>query len=284
MKRFLFLFTLWSLLSPASASAEVYRGHIRNLVVAPGQAFTEVHCFGCSIRIEGKVESELISILGGAEIQGEVHGDVIIVGGGLRIGPKAVLGADVIVIGGPVELDPSAQVTGEIINKWWLYLPGQRQVFLSGASVFLTMTLGLALFGYALFGWQRADRMTEAFRRQPFLALLLGLILAALGVYGLDATEFLGDFEDTAVYFILMLGFLLALPGFAALSLWFGRILKQARVVAVAAGAVLWAFFMIVPVVGVFVFCLLFASCVGTSAISRFGFARQQLAQTQTRD
>lgn len=282
MKRVLFPLALACFLSPAPSQAEVYRGHVENLVVAPGQVFEEVHCLACSIRIEGKVESDLISILGGAEIQGEVHGDVIVLGGGLRIGPNAILKADAIVIGGPVERDPSAQVAGEVIPRWWVYLPGQRQVFLRGASVFLALTVGLALFGYALFRAQRAQAMLTAFRARPFAALLLGLILAALGFYGLDAAEILGDFENAAVYFILMLGFLLALPGFAAISLWLGHWGGRGGAAAVTIGGALWALLMIVPLFGLLVFFLLFAMCVGTSALARFGFSRNPAPRSQT--
>jgi hypothetical protein len=282
VKRALFPLALACILSPAPSQAEEYRGHVRNLVVAPGQVFEEVHCLACSIRIEGKVESDLISILGGAEIQGEVHGDVIVLGGGLRIGPNAILKANVIVIGGPVERDPSAQVAGEVTSRWWVYLPGQRQVFLRGAAVFLGLAVGLALFGYALFRAQRTHAMLAAFRARPFATLLLGLILAILGFYGMDASEILGEFEDVADYLILMLGFLLALPGFAALSLWLGHWGGRTGAAAVMIGGALWALLMIVPLLGLLVFFLLFATCVGTAALARFGFVHQLTTRWQT--
>lgn len=269
------------LLLPAGSPAEEYRAHFKNLVIPSGQTIGEVHCFGCFTRVEGKIEGELISLFGGAEILGEVHGDVIVVGGGLKLGPQAIVSGDLIVIGGPIERDPASEVGDDVVNQWWLYLPGQRQIFLGGASVFVGLTLGLALFAYAVFGLRRTQEMTAAFRRRPFVTLLLGLILTVLGIYGLDLAENLGHYEDPAVYAILVVGFLLAWPGFAAQSLWLGGLVGRSSVVAVIAGSLLWTLGMILPVLGIVVCCLLFALCVGTSAVGRFGFRRQSALQPQ---
>lgn len=275
MKRCLPLLAAFLALSLPSR-AEEYRGHVKNLVIGPGQTFDEVHCFACSIRVAGTVKGELISICGGADIQGEVGGDVIIVGGGLRLGPTAIARDDVIVIGGPVERDPSAQVAGNVVNQWWLYLPGQRQVFLRGAAVFLALTLALALLGYAVFRPSRMERIAAAARSHPFSAVLLGLALSAGGIYCLDSLESLGEYEDVATYLILMLGFLLAWPGFAALSLWLGTFVRRGGLPAVVLGSALWTLLMIVPVFGLLAACLLYAASVGTATLGRFGFGRRQ--------
>lgn len=279
MKRPLLHLALAFLLLPVATSAEEYRGHVQNLVIGPGQVYEEVHCFACSILIEGRVSGDLISLWGGAEIRGEVDGDVIIVGGGLRLGPGAIVKADAIVIGGPIERDPSAQVAGEASSRWWLYLPGQRQVFLQGASVLVGLGLLLALFGYGLFTPRRIARMVDALRQHSVRAFALGLIFAIALIFAISSAELLGDYEDQGLYLLFMLGFLAALPGFAAISLWLGsRLGRVTGAIAVAIGSIGWALLTVVPVVGLLAWCVLYALSAGTALLARLGFARQPSA------
>jgi hypothetical protein len=59
--------------------------------------------------------AEPIVILGGnATIDGHADDDVVVIGGRLRIGPKAVIGGDVVTVGGKADIDPAATIRGEI--------------------------------------------------------------------------------------------------------------------------------------------------------------------------
>ena len=63
----------------------------------------------------GATASEPIVVLGGdATIDGQTDEDVVVIGGTLRLGPKAVVGGDVVTVGGEAVIDPAAIVRGEV--------------------------------------------------------------------------------------------------------------------------------------------------------------------------
>ena len=59
--------------------------------------------------------SEPIVVFGGdATIDGHADDDVVVIGGTLRLGPKAVVGGDVVTVGGEAVIDPAATVRGKV--------------------------------------------------------------------------------------------------------------------------------------------------------------------------
>lgn len=64
---------------------------------------------------EGATSNEPVIVIGGsAVIDGRVADDVVIVGGSLRLGPKAVVLGDAVVVGGEAAFAPGSQVFGEV--------------------------------------------------------------------------------------------------------------------------------------------------------------------------
>jgi hypothetical protein len=64
---------------------------------------------------EGETSAEPVVVIGGsARIDGRVEDDVVVVGGGLRLGPKAFVQGDVVTVGGSVTREPGATVQGTI--------------------------------------------------------------------------------------------------------------------------------------------------------------------------
>jgi hypothetical protein len=58
---------------------------------------------------------EPIVVMGAdATIDGQTDDDVVVIGGTLRLGPKAVVGGDVVTVGGEAVIDPAATVRGTI--------------------------------------------------------------------------------------------------------------------------------------------------------------------------
>ncbi len=58
---------------------------------------------------------EPIVVMGGdATIDGQTDDDVVVIGGTLRLGPKAVVGGDVVTVGGEAVIDPAATVRGNV--------------------------------------------------------------------------------------------------------------------------------------------------------------------------
>ncbi len=64
---------------------------------------------------EGSTTTENVVVLGGnATINGHVESDVVVLGGSLRLGPKAVIDGDLSLVGGDLSRDPAAQVDGDV--------------------------------------------------------------------------------------------------------------------------------------------------------------------------
>ena len=86
----------------------------------PDVRWDRVHGDGVHLRVlrsynlsEGETASEPIVVLGGsARINGHAEDDVVVIGGTLRLGPKAVVDGDVVAVGGEIEKDPGAVVRG----------------------------------------------------------------------------------------------------------------------------------------------------------------------------
>lgn len=96
---------------------EQWREERRDRIEHLGEGFDGVH-----LRIlrsytlaEGETSAEPVVVLGGsARIDGRVEDDVVVVGGGLRLGPKAFVQGNVVTVGGSVTQEPGATVQGTI--------------------------------------------------------------------------------------------------------------------------------------------------------------------------
>ena len=87
-----------------------------NINIGPGEEVQEATCFGCSIRVRGKVAGD-VTAFGGSVIvedQGEIGGDMTAFGGGIRLAKDATVSGDVTVFGGRLQRDPAATVGGDV--------------------------------------------------------------------------------------------------------------------------------------------------------------------------
>ena len=106
---------------------------------------------------EGETASEPVVVIGGsARIDGHVEDDVVVIGGTLRLGPKAVIDGDVVTVGGELAREPGAVVSGTIdeatmpwpgivfdadwdTEGWW------RAMMVAGTVVRMTLVLIVAV-------------------------------------------------------------------------------------------------------------------------------------------
>jgi hypothetical protein len=87
-----------------------------NINIGPGEEVQEATCFGCSIRVRGKVAGD-VTAFGGSVIvedQGEIGGDMTAFGGGIRLAKDTTVSGDVTVFGGRLQRDPAATVGGDV--------------------------------------------------------------------------------------------------------------------------------------------------------------------------
>lgn len=118
-------------------------GH--DILVGPGEEVTEVTCFGCSVRIRGKVQGDATSFGGNILVQdqGEIGGDTTTFGGGVRLDPGAKV-SSVTVFGGRLHRDPEATVNGDVTTftgSIWLVLMFGLPLVMLGAFIALIVWL-----------------------------------------------------------------------------------------------------------------------------------------------
>ncbi len=82
----------------------------------------------------GEVVREVVVISGSATIEGRVEGDLVVVLGSATLGPNAAVGGDFVVVGGGVTIAPGASVSGDFVvvgsqpNVPVDFAPGGEQV------------------------------------------------------------------------------------------------------------------------------------------------------------
>jgi hypothetical protein len=88
----------------------------RNINVGPDEEVSEATCFGCSIRVRGRVSGDVTAFGGSVVIedQGQVAGDLTTFGGNIRLGKDTNVSGDVAVFGGRIQRDPAATVGGDV--------------------------------------------------------------------------------------------------------------------------------------------------------------------------
>jgi hypothetical protein len=107
---------------------------------------------------EGETSNEPIVVIGGSvRIDGRVDDDVVVVGGGLHLGPKAIVEGNAVSVMGEIELEPGAAVHGSIdeaVAPWgsitfgtgWNSEAWWRGLSFWGSMFRLSLTLAVAVF------------------------------------------------------------------------------------------------------------------------------------------
>lgn len=119
-------------------------GH--DITVGPGEEVSEVTCFGCNIRVRGRVNSD-VTVFGGSvvvEDQGEIASDLTAFGGNVRLDNGAKVNGDVTIFGGRMHRDTQAEIRGEVSlfsGSLWLVLIFALPLILLGAFVALIVWL-----------------------------------------------------------------------------------------------------------------------------------------------
>jgi hypothetical protein len=191
------------------------------------------------------IAHEPIVVFGGnATIDGRTEDDVVVIGGRLRLGPKAVVGGDVTTVGGDAIIDPGATVRGRIDRTvvdvpnvdWGLNWPVWRWrgwwplAALSATVLRLSLVLLISLLITIVApNWVRSmgvhassvvssglvGAVTEVLLVPVVIVVVLGLAISIIGI------PLLG-----AIPFALALGALAWTGGFAAVAACLGARLR----------------------------------------------------------
>jgi|HubBroStandDraft_4_1064222.scaffolds.fasta_scaffold256476_2 hypothetical protein len=119
-------------------------GH--DITVGPDDQVSDVTCFGCSVRVRGRVSSD-VTTFGGSiilEDKAQVTGDATAFGGNIHMDDGVKVGGDVTLFGGRLRRDPTATVGGDVTaftgGLWMLLIFGVPLLFL-GAFIALIVWL-----------------------------------------------------------------------------------------------------------------------------------------------
>jgi hypothetical protein len=188
---------------------------------------------------EGETSNEPIVVIGGsAQIDGRVDDDVVVIGGGLRLGPKAVVEGNAVSLAGRVTLDPGASVRGSIdeaVFPWAgiSFDPGWSNIWWTGLAFWgsvlrLSLTMAVAVvLTLAAPGWigSISDRSAgasiltglavEVLFVPALIVLVVALIVSIVGIPLLAAIP------------LLLAGFALVwVAGFTGVAVRLGRALR----------------------------------------------------------
>jgi hypothetical protein len=114
----------------------------RDITIGTGEEASDVTCFGCSVRVRGRVLGDVTVFAGRVTIeeQGQVNGDTTVFGAGIRLDKQARVAGDVTVFGGELRRDSAASIGGDVTNfsgPAWLVLIFGLPLVILGAFIAL---------------------------------------------------------------------------------------------------------------------------------------------------
>ncbi|MFN2323623.1 MAG: hypothetical protein ABR510_11775 [Trueperaceae bacterium] len=176
---------------------------------------------------DARIDGVVVLLDGALTIDGEVAGDVFLMGGTLALGDRARVGGRIVVAGGELRASDAATVAGGVTRDLEAAAeairptptPAQR----AGRFLSQTLLLALAAFVAVLLVPHATTRTAEAIRHHPVVTVAMGALSGLIGVVLLVAMAFTVVLIPAA-----LIGFFLF--GVAVVFGWlaFGRLVGRA--------------------------------------------------------
>ena len=118
------IFVLAASALPATAKSGSGNGRVQigsNINVTEDEQVGDIVCLGCSVRVSGTC-GDIVVIGGRIDLAGHAKGDVVAIGGPVRLGESAQVGGDVVTIGGELARENGSEVGGEIVSQGGRYV------------------------------------------------------------------------------------------------------------------------------------------------------------------
>jgi hypothetical protein len=216
-----------------------------------------------------RVGDDAVAILGSVTVNGEVEGNVVAIGGEVRLGPRAVVRGDVTSVGGGISAEPTAKIAGAT-NEVAVHLPRinvqppdlarwsgwwrPSDHWFAGVSLawtFLRLLLvGVLALAFAALLGPALGRMRYHVQRTPVVSGLLGIgvqlliVPVVIAVVLVLAISIVGIPLLPVVPLLLLAGGLFWVAGFAAVAQAVGESLagRGRPMLALVAGlGLIWA-------------------------------------------
>jgi len=252
----------------------------------------QVVALGRDVIVDGEALADVAVIDGSAHVTGSIGGDLLVLGGRVRLESTARVAGDVFVLGGALDAAPGATIGGRAVSyanmssAWLTLLEGPSLGLSSGSPLILGAKLALlaawvalVLLLFAISG-KELLATSDVVRREPGRCFFVGLT----GVLAMVMTALF--FSAVAAWLIgapllvlvVLLALLLKLWGmvavFHALGGWllgrFGR-RRLVPVHAACLGVLALGLVKFVPFAGVIVLTVATFLGVGASLITKFG-------------
>lgn len=209
----------------------------------------EIVRFGTDVTVDrDEIVEEVVVIAGNAIINGEVDGELTVVGGNATLGPEAVVRDDVTVVGGTLDRAPGSVIEGRIQNvavgegDWrGAGFPGmvretmfRNTIGRVGSFVGTLLRIGLlALLAVAIvaFGRNSIERIAERASADPLRSGLTGFLGQVLFVPVLVVTIVILAISIIGIPLILLVPFgimlvvVVAIVGFTGVAYYVGGLL-----------------------------------------------------------
>jgi hypothetical protein len=244
------------------------------------------------IEVDGDALADVAALNGSVLVRGRVKGDVIVIGGNARLGPRSSVGGDISVIGGVIQAEPGARIGGRsvaypnasptlttLLEGPSLGLSDASPLVLGAKLALLAAWAALLLVLFAASGRQMLET-AEDVRHEPYLSFFTGLTgVAALVLTALALTIFLGGLAWAPMLaLVALLLVVLKLWGmvavFYALGDWVAlRLLRRnlRPLNAATLGLLLMGAVKFVPYVGVWVWTAATLIGIGATLSTKFG-------------
>ena len=187
---------------------------------------------------EGATAQEPVVVIGGsARIDGRVADDVVVIGGGLHLGPRAIVEGNAVSLAGTLTLDPGASVRGtidEVVLPGITFDPGwQSEMWWSGFAFWgSVLRLTLTLIVAALLTLVAPRWIANISDRSTGASILTGLAIEVLFVPALAIlviallVSIIGIPLLAGIPFLLAAFCLLWIAGFTGVAVRIGRALR----------------------------------------------------------
>ncbi len=250
---------------------------------------------GRDLLVEGEALASVAALDGSVEVTGRVRGDVIVLGGDVRLAATALVDGDVHVLGGALRVERGARLGGRSVayptvsRAWLTLLEGPTLGLSAGSPLVLAAKLGLVAAWLALClllfatGGRALVATSEEIALEPLRCFLAGVTgVAAAFLTALFFSAVLPALVAVPMLALVVLAALVAklwgvVALFHALGAGLARRAGRRRVLALHAavyGALLLGLLKFVPYLGIWAWTA--ASLVGIGAALRTKFGRRE--------
>lgn len=286
------------LLTPAAengAAAEKTDRKVALRLEAGSIAHHQLVALDRDIVVDGEALGDVAALHGSVAVSGRVRGNVIVLGGDARLGPRATVEGDISVVGGNLRAALGSRIGGRsvsyptassalltLLEGPSLGLGASSPVVLGAKLALLAAWAALLLAFFAASGRQVLETAADV-RREPFRSFFTGLTgVVCICLTALAFSVFLGGLAwAPLLVLVVLLAVVLKLWGmvavFHALGDWIARVLLRRRLRplnAATIGLLVLGAAKFFPYVGIWTWTV--ASLMGVGATLSTKFGRQE--------